>query len=275
MNMALKRELKKLEFTFSRSQMLEFIDKLVDLSAIDDYIVCKIDESKFLLYGVATDVEDKAHKNILAFKCFSFNTKSIISPKADIAEQVVFIIKDTKKTIRSIKNYLDFDESITCTISYDALNDINIGDMLKMKNSKLKLNFNGGSPRDTNIKITMKAIIDKSTPDMLEFKFNINKEDFDKSKKMSLIETENDIIYFTVQDGELSVSENRWSLKLQDIVYKNQHGVESDINISIPKKYYKNATCDENGLAVEVYKTHIIINNEKSTLMVSRQMTIN
>lgn len=269
-----KREIKKIEFVFSSEQLVTFLEKLTDLTAIDDYIVCKIDNTNFLMYSVATDAETKNTNTILAFKSFTFDTDTIITKKSEIPQQVIYILKDAKKTIRTLKNFADYNEPVSVVITYDVINDLNFGDMMKLKASKLKLNFGGGSPRDSNIKISLKSIKDKSTPETLEFKFNITKEDFDKARKMSLIETENEIIYFTVQNNELSIAENRWALKLQDLVYKNYLGEESDINISIKKKYFKSATCDKNGLDVEVYRTHLIINNDKSSLMISRQMTL-
>lgn len=265
--MAVKRNIKKLDFCFTKEQLHTFIDKLTDLSAIDDYIVFKLDSEDFLIYSIATATEDKAKRTILAFKCFSFKTPEVITIKGDFDEKIIYIMKDVKKTIKSLRNYLDFDEAVSSSITYDTLNDLFFGDTIKFKNSKLKLNFQGGSPRDANTKVSLKSIQAKSTPDMLDFKFNISKDDFLKAKKMSLIESENDLVYFNIIDNELFVAENRWALKIQDITFE-------DINICIPKKYFKTATCDTVGIDVDVYRTHLIFNNDKSSLMIARQMSI-
>jgi hypothetical protein len=273
--MSTKRELKKLDFSFSKEQLQKFIDKLSDLSAIDDYIVFKIDKKNFLIYTVASDPSDKNNRTILAFKSYTFDLSEIINIKNDLDEQIVYILKDTKKTLRNIRNFIEFDEIITCSITYDSINDINFGDCFKLKNSKLRLNFQGGSPRDSNIKISTNAIKEKSTPELMLFDFNITKEDFDKAKKLALIEVENDVIYFVVHDKELSIAENRWALKLCDFTYKDKSDVDLDINICIPKRFFKTATCDDKGLNVKIFQTHIIMDNEKSSLMISRQISLN
>lgn len=268
-----RKETKKLEFLLTKDQLNQIIDVLNDLSSIDDNIVLKIDSNNFLMYCVATSGDDRASKNILAFKSFNYDTPSITTLKSELEGQIIFIIRDTKKTVTNLRNYLDYDDAIQCTITYDSINDLFFGDTIKFKNNKLKLNFNGGSPRDSNIKISLKSIQEKSTPELLEFKFNMSKIDYDKSRKMSLIEKDNDMIYFNIQGGKLSVAENRWALELMDIDYKNDDSF-GDINVCIPKKYYKTAKCDDKGLDVEVYRSHIIINNNKASLMISRQMTL-
>jgi hypothetical protein len=261
-----KRAIKKVEFIFSNEQMQLFIDKLSDLSAIDDYIVLKFNNNDLLLYTVATSAEDKMKKNILAFKSYKFNTNEIIKIKGDFEDNLIYIIKDAKKTIRTLRNFNEFNENVECTITYDELNEQFFGDNIKFKNSKLKLNFQGGSPRDSNTKITLGLIQDKSLPEFREFKFFLKKEDFLQAKKLSLIESENDIIYFNVINNELMIAENRWSLKIEDVNFE-------DTSISIMKKYFKSATCEGDGIDIEVFPAHLIFNNKKSSLMISRQMS--
>lgn len=280
----MKRDLKKFEFVLTKDALVSFVEKIDDLSIIDNYIVIKIDKENILLYSVATDPEDKNKKIILAFKSFSFKTDEIITftKNSELDEQIIYILKDAKKTIRNLKMFFEYDDIINCSLTYDKLNDLYFCDNFNLKNKKIKQNFGGGTPMDSNFRINLQSIKDKSTADLMELKFNISKNDFTQAKKMSLIETENDVIYFFLRGKELSVAENRWALTIDDnFTYdrkkselENEIDIDTDVNVCIPKKYFRTATCEDSGLDIEIYRSHILINNDKSNLMIARQMSL-
>lgn len=281
-----KRETKKLEFVITIEKLELFISKLTDLSAIDDFVVMKLNNEDTIIYSAAytgNNNGSRTKENILAFKNFIFKTEDIFTINTKIDTEINFIIKETKKTIKNIRNFMDLgmDELIKCRLSYDELNGFQFGDSLMFKNSKLKLDFPGGSPLDSDVNISKDLIEKAATKSKVEVKFVLSKDDYDKAKKMSYIEKDNEIIYFTIYENELRVGENRWSLKLQDYQYveeiKDANDVvigtkELELSASIHKKYFKTITCGDEGINVDIYATHLLLNNNESTLLISRQM---
>jgi hypothetical protein len=278
-----KRETKKIEFILTLKNLELFISKLVDLAAIDDFLVLKVNNEDTIIYSAAYGGNNNRSKdNILAFKNYIFKTQEIFTINTNIDREINFIIKEAKKTIKNLKTFMDLeiDELINCRLSYDELNGFYFGDSLLFKNSKLKLDFPGGSPIDTDITISKNLIERATNKSQIDVSFVLTKDDFIKAKKMSYIEKDNEIIYFTLYNNEIRIGENRWSLKLQDYNYieeiKDENGVvlkttNLELNASIHKKYFKTITCGDAGINVDIYATHLLLNNNESTLLISRQ----
>lgn len=266
--MAKKREINKFKFSFTTEQLDKVLVKMRDLATIDDNLVFKFNKENLLIYSLATGEHDNNNKNINAFKNFIFKTEDIITPKDDLGEQTItYIMNDTKKIAKNIKHFLDYEEDINCEITYDKINNYNFGDYFKFKTKKLKMNFQGGRPTDTNIDINKNLIEQVSDENNLSFEFNIPKGDFEKSKKLSYIEKENDVMYFIVKDGKINLGEHRWSMEVGE-------SDSEDDNIAFPKKYFKSATCEGEEIKVSIYKTHLVFDNFNSSLLISREVTI-
>jgi hypothetical protein len=248
-------------FNMTNEQLKNFLDKIKDLVSIDEEVLLKIDNDDTLMYSLVGE-----KKNVNAFKSFIVDTNSIFSFKEELETQMKFIIPNGKKFDSNIRNFLDYSEKLECKF---YMNDVNYADNFLIKNKFLRLNNIGGDPRGANMDIDIiqvKAAIDKDNAD---FKFILEKSVFDKIKKMSKIETENDIFYLSVKKNKLTIGENAWELSVCDIE-------EEDMAITFPKKYFNSLQfpVGQTEAEVFVFDSFLLVDNESTSLLVALEITI-
>lgn len=247
------------KFTMDLTQLTFFLEKVHDLTAIDNEILLKIDKEKILLYAAVGE-----KNNINAFKSYIFNTDEIFSFETEIEHEIRFIIVNAKKFETTLKNYLDYQENIKCDF---FMNDDTYVDNFKLKNSKLKLSIVGGDCRAVNTNIDMSMIASVLNKDLIDFQFSLDKTSFLKIKKIGDIDNENDILTLNVIDNALTIGENNWNLE----ICKIEH---DELSITFPKKYFKSITFTENEINVYVFDTFILIDNANTTLLISLELIV-
>jgi len=209
---------------------------------------------------IGKDIND-----IHAFKTVITDIDDIFDKKRkEISDKITFIIKDGKKFVRNITNFIDFDEDLKFKISYDD-QDFN-ANYIHISNSKLRLKEICGDPIIMSKEITKNDIDFLTNKDNSLFNFTISEMDFKKIKRMSTIETINDILYITVTNNELFIGENKWELKICDIDKPN-------LNVSFPKKYFNTLTFKENS-KIYLFENYILISDDNSDLMIVLEMSV-
>lgn len=252
-----------LEFTLNFNNLNKFIDAFKELCKLDNISLFRFNSEDILIYSLIGQ-----NKNINAFRSYVFKTSDILTIKdKDFNLTLNFIVKDCKGFIKTINNFLDYEQDIKCKISYDQIGDDYYCDKLTMQVPKqLKLNFVGGEPIEINTSITIENIKEYVNTDNSLFNFNIKKEQFDKIKRLSLLDTKNDVLYLNVKNDDkervVIMSEVRWSLNICETNY------DTDLEISFPKKYFKNISVDSD-IKVNVFETFILVSDETSSLLIS------
>ena len=248
-------------FVMTNEQLKTFLDKIKDLVSVDDEVLLKVDKYNILMYSLVGE-----KKNVNAFKSFIVKTEDIFSFKEELEKQMKYIIPNGKKFDSNIRNFLDYNEKLDCKF---YMNDDEYADNFLIKNKFLKLNQIGGDPRGATLDIDIekvKAAIDKNNAD---FSFTLTKDVFDKIKKMSKIELDNDILYLNVKDNILTIAENAWELTVCDTD-------EDDLSITFPKKYFNSLQYLPGITEVEVFvfDSFLLVDNENTSLLVALELTI-
>jgi hypothetical protein len=252
-----------LEFNLNFNNLNKFIDAFKELCKLDNFALFRFNSEDILIYSSVGQ-----NKNINAFRSYIFKTSDILTIKdKDFNITINFIVKDCKAFIKTINNFLDYQQDIKCKLSFDQIGEVFYADKLTMQVPKeLKLNFVGGEPVEMNTSIVIDDIKEYVNTDNSLFNFSIRKDQFDKIKRLSLLDIKNDVLYINVKNDDkqrvVIMSEVRWSLNICETNY------DTDLEISFPKKYFKNITVDSD-IRVNVFDTFILISDETSSLLIS------
>ena len=247
------------KFSMSLEQLKFFLDKVHDLLSIDNEILIKIDNDNTLLYSI---VGEKS--NVNAFKSFIYKTSELFVFDEELPKEIRFIITNASKFETILKNYLDYKDEIRCEF---FMNDDTYADILRLKNSKLKLGVNGGDIRGMNTTIDISKINETLNKDNIDFKFILDKNSYTKIKKIASIDNENDILTLNITDKSLTIGEGSWDLNICDIEH-------DDLDITFPKKYFKSITFTEDEITVYVFDTFILIDNKNTNLLIALEMSV-
>jgi len=251
---------KNLTFSIDIGQFSNFISYMKELYSIDNSIVFKLNNNDVILYSfVGKDLSD-----IHAFRSIVMKPEELFSKTKEFENDIIIIIKDGKKFTRNINNFVDYGEEIKFKISYN--NDDNYSNYIHLSNSKLRIKEICGDPLMVSKQIGKDDIDTLTNKKNSLFDFDITKHDFDKIKRLSLIELNNDVLYINVNNKELSIGETKWDLKISDIDKPN-------LNISFPKKYFNTLQFKEN-TKIYVFETYIMISDENSDLMIVLETSV-
>lgn len=249
------------KFSMSITQLTYLLDKVHDLSTIDDEVLLKINKGNLLLYAIVGE-----KMNVNAFKSFIFKVEEIFTFDDILEKEIRFIIQNASKFENTLKNYLDFNEELECEI---FMNDDTYADNLQIKNSKLKLSVGGGDPRGMNTTIDVEKIKNTMNKDNIDFKFVLDKGSYAKIKKIaSLVKDEDcDILTLTINENKLSIGEGYWDIQICEVKHEN-------LSITFPKKYFKSITFTEEEINVYVFDTFLLIDNQNTNLLIALELTV-
>jgi hypothetical protein len=251
----------------SNEKLLEFIKKCQDLIKIDDKIFIKLDKTNLLLYSLVGKNDD-----IHAFKSHIIKLKDMFENISGDFENLLMIVgsiseknKEARKLIQNLTNFSDYQENSIWTFHF---NESNIIEKLSIKNSKLKIDINAGIASVFKQQIIdVDQIKEATNPEYANFSFVLSKEDYERIKKMSSIDLENDMLYLNIADKKLSIGESTWSLELSKLDY-------DDNTFSFPKKYFKTIQFKHEESTIYVFDNFIFITGEDTNLMISVEFSI-
>lgn len=247
------------KFSMSLSQLSLFLDKINDLTSIDDEILIKIDNTNILLYVIVGE-----QSNVNAFKSFIFKTDEMFTLETELENEIRFIISNGSKFKDSLKNYVGFGEDLECEF---FMNDNTYADNLKLKNSKLKLSIIGGDYRGMNTSIDVEKIRTTMNKDNIDFKFILDKSLYANIKTISAIDKDNDILTLNITNGVLSIGESGWDLKICEIEH-------DDLSITFPKKYFKSINFTDSTIAIYVFDTFLLVDNQNTNLLIALELSV-
>lgn len=246
----------KLKFTFKSEKISEFIERLEDLTKIEDTIKLKIDSNNILMYSIL------GGNVMLAFKNFLLNTEDFFKfDEFDFTIDV--IIANAKKFVKNL-NFLTSSEKVIIEFSYKESNDddgIMNARSIQVVGGKLKVNWLAGEHyelRDIN-KTTLKSNLDIKKR---KWHFKISKNDFSDIKKLSSINSDR-IINISINSGKVVFSEkSAWELEIDSI--------EDDKNSNlILNKKFLNCITDSKDVEFSIFDNFMLVQEINSNLMLS------
>jgi hypothetical protein len=246
----------KVKFTVIPEKFEDFINKLSDLTSIDDTIKLKIDNDNILMYSMLGGNVMLAFKNYLIDK-----SEYLKSDELEFTYDV--IIANSKKFVKNL-GFIKSSDKITIEINCkESPEDDSIMNArsIQVVGGKLKVNWLAGERyemKDINKTVLEQRLNLKNR----KWSFKLDNQDFLDVKKLSSINSDK-IINITVQDGSVILSEtSAWELEVGEIENRTA-------NLIFNKRFLN---CIDDGLKTiefSMFETFILIKDENSNLMLS------
>jgi len=247
----------KIKFKVKGDKFSDFINKLDDLTKIDDTIKLKIDNDNILMYSML------GGNVMLAFKNYLINTREYLDYGDDLDYSMDVIIVNAKKFVKNL-NFIKESEKITMEITYKESPDddsIMNARSLQVVGGKLKVNWLAGEHfemRDIN-KVVLKQRLDFKNR---KWNFNISKSEFSDVKKLSSINSDR-IININILNGKVILSENAaWELEIDSIDDRNA-------NLMLNKKFLNCINDNVDNVEFNIFETFMLVKDDISNLMLS------
>jgi hypothetical protein len=246
----------KIKFQIKSDKISEFISKLEELTKIEDTIKLKIDSENILMYSIL------GGNIMLAFKNYLLDTDEFLTNN-DFDFTLDVIIANAKKFVKNL-NFLTSSEKVTIEFSYKESNDddsIMNARSIQVVGGKLKVNWLAGEHydlRDINKESLKKNLNLKNR----KWFFQISKSDFSDVKKLSSINSDR-IINISIDSGRVIFSEKAaWELEINSI------DDDRNSNLMLNKRFLS-CINDENDVEFSIFENFMLIQEERSNLMLS------
>lgn len=249
----------KIKFKVDSVKFSNLIEKLDDLTKIDDTIKMKIDSENILVYSMIS-----SGQTMLAFKNYLLNTNDFFDYDNELEFSIDIIIANAKKFVKNLIFIKDSDK-ITFEITYKESQDddsIMNARSLQVVGGRLKVNWIAGEHyelRDIN-KNVLKQRLD------LKFRkwyFNISKSDFLDVKKLASINSDR-IITISILNGKVVFSEKAsWELEIGSL------GDDRNASLMLNKKFLSCINESTTNIEFSIFENFMLIKDDNSNLMLS------
>lgn len=248
----------KINLKLKSKNFSDLIQKLQNLSQIDDTIKIKIESDKTLIYSmISNDV------SVLALKSYLLDTNEYFE-NFKREETIDFIITSSSKFVKNLK-FFNVDNPIKLDLVCKPLPEtesILHVRSAQFSNGKLKISCIGGE--QFKIRDLTSTILDaRLNPKNSKWGFKINIQDFLDVKKLCSINNEDKILYINVISNKVIMNEpSKWELEIDEIEHKNEQLIFS-------KKYLSNINDTVEFVNFSIFETFILVKDEHSNLMLS------
>jgi hypothetical protein len=247
----------KIKFKVKGDKFSDFINKLDDLTKIDDTIKLKIDNDNILMYSML------GGNVMLAFKNYLINTREYLDYGDDLDYSMDVIIVNAKKFVKNL-NFIKESEKITMEITYKESPDddsIMNARSIQVVGGKLKVNWLAGEHfemRDINKSILKQRLDFKNR----KWHFDVSKSEFSDVKKLSSINSDR-IININIIGGKVTLSETAaWELEIDSIDDRNA-------NLMLNKKFLNCINDNVDKVEFNIFETFMLVKDDISNLMLS------
>lgn len=248
----------KVKFKLKTEKFSDFIEKLDELTKIDDTIKLKIDNDNILLYSMM------GGNVMLAFKNYLINTRDYFEYTDDLEYSIDLILANAKKFVKNL-NFVKDSVSPTLQISFKQSPDdetVMNARSIQIVGGKLKVNWIAGEHfemRDINKNI-LKQRLDLRNR---KWFFSIEKSDFTDVKKLSNINSSN-IINISINKGKVILTESAaWELEVDDL------NDDRNANLMLNKKFLSCINDAVSKIEFNIFETFMLIKDDDSNLMLS------
>lgn len=248
----------KISLKLKSTNFTDFVNKLQDLSQIDDTIKIKLESDKTLIYSmISNDV------SVLALKSYTLNTKDYFENFTK-EETVDFIITSSGKFVKNLK-FFNTEKQIKLDLvckpmpENDSLLHVRSA---QFSNDKLKISCIGGEQYKIR-EINLNVLNTRLNPKLSKWNFKISRNDFSDVKKLSSINSEEKTLYINVNSNKVTMSEpSKWELEIDEINHRNEQ-------LIFNKKYLSNINDNYEIIYFTIFESFILIKDDISNLMLS------
>lgn len=253
----------KIKLLIKPDKFQDFIDKLSDLTSIDNTVRLKIDNDNILLYSTL------GGNVMIAFKNFLMETSDYFHVKEDLEYSYDIIIANCNKFVKNLE-FLKEQTKITMTISCkESQDDPNVmcARSLQVSGGKLKVNWLAAERyemRDINKAVLYQRLDLKNR----KWSFFITKEDFSDVKKLSNINSDK-IVNVNIIDGKVILSEKAaWELEVGETEKRTSEFI-------LNKRFFKCIDSNRDEIEFSMFDNFILIKDQQSNLMLSYEQDFN
>lgn len=247
----------KVKFKLDTSSLNLFIEKLDDLSKIDDTVKLKIDSSHILMYSML------GGSVLLAFKNYLVKTTDILD-NDDFDYKIDLIIPNCKKFVKNLQ-FMRENSNISFEIQYKESPDddeLYLARAFQLVSGKFKVNWLAGEHyemRDID-KNSLNQRLDLSNK---KWSFKIGNSDFSDIKKLSNINSER-VLNISIISGVVNISEKAsWELEIDKIED------DRNSNLILNKRFLGCINDKSEDVNIHIFDTFMLIKDEDSNLMLS------
>lgn len=247
----------KIKLVIKNDRFQDLIDKLSDLTSIDDTVKLKIDSENILIYSML------GGNVMLAFKNFLIKTNDYFEIKDELIYSYDVIIANCNKFVKNLE-FLKTQPKITMTLSCKESQDdssVMSARSIQIVGGKLKVNWLAAERyemRDINKDVLSQRLDLKNR----KWSFIITKEDFLDVKKLSNINSDK-VININVVDGKVILSEKAaWELEIGETERKSA-------SLIFNKRFFKCIDADKEEIEFSMFETFMLIKDNNSNLMLS------
>jgi hypothetical protein len=250
----------KIKFKFNKDNFVDFINKLKDLTNIDDTIKLKIDNDHILMYSML------GGSIMLAFKNYLVNTKDYLEMGEEIENSLDIVVANSSKFVKNldfIKNSKDSDTITMNVVFKPSQEDENImsARSLQIVGGKLKVNWIAGERYEVR-DINKDALRQRLDIKNRKWSFILTNSQFSDVKKLSNINSEK-IVSINVNNGKVIMSETAaWELEIGEIETKSGSFIFN-------KRFFKCINDDRDDIEFSLFDSFILIKDKNSNLMLS------
>lgn len=248
----------KVKFRLKIEKFEDLIDKLDDLTQIDDTVKLKIDNDNILMYSMM------GGNVMLAFKNYLVNTRDYLDYSDDLDFSIDLILANAKKFVKNL-NFIKDSKSPTLQISYKPSPDddsLMNARSLQIVGGKLKVNWIAGEHfevRDINKNILRQRLDIKNR----KWYFKIDKNDFLDIKKLSNINSSR-IINISITKGKVLMTESAaWEMEVDTL------DDDRNANLMLNKKFLSCINDSVSEIEFNIFDTFMLVKDESSNLMLS------
>lgn len=247
----------KIKLVIKNDNFQDLIDKLSDLTSIDDTIRIKIDNENILMYSML------GGNVMIAFKNYLIKTKDYFEIKDELEYSYDVIVANCNKFVKNL-DFLKSESKIIMTLSCKESQDdesVMNARTLQIVGGKLKVNWLAAERyemRDIN-KDTLAQRLDLKNRN---WSFIINQNDFLNIKKLSNINSDK-VVSINVIDGKVVISEKAaWELEIGEIEKKSA-------SLIFNKRFFKCIDSDKEEVEFSMFDSFMLIKDKQSNLMLS------
>ncbi len=253
----------KVKFKVNTDNFSKLIDKLSDLTVIDDTIKLKIDSEDILMFSTL-----KSGQTMLAFKNHLIHTKDYIEYD-DFEHSIDIILPNAKKLVKNLQ-FLKGSEKINIEFTYKESQDddtLMSARSMQVTGNKLKINWIAAEHYEMRDNISKTALKQRLDTKYKKWSFQINKSDFSDVKKLSNINSDR-VISIDIKEGEVVLSEkSSWELKIDSIEK------ERNASLMLNKKFLSCINDSSDEVEFFIFENFMLIKDEESNLMLSFEQT--
>lgn len=244
-------------FTINKDYIKEVISALKDLASIDPMIKMKMDQEHVLFYS-----KSGTGTNIAALKSFIFPVQDFLMSDDDQIN-IDFIIINGKNFVDNLSLLVNDKSDIVCKLDYREKDKV--ASIFNLSNGKLKLNFITGDYKQIK-DITKHEIENKLNPDLANFSFILDQEQFKDIKKLIRL-NKSEIVSIRIKKNKLQFYDKRWTYDICDLTED-----VDDETYSFSNKFLKTLD-NKTDMVIYMFDQFLVVKDDNVALLIGLELS--